>query len=143
MCITVHPIILNAIYQIELFFQPQVKPNPERERKIKHDLLDNADVIAGTLSGFGGSVLRQYLEGRERQRRGGFDCLIIDEVRVRGPERERKIKHDLLDNADVIAGTLSGFGGSVLRQYLEGRERQRRGGFDCLIIDEVNIHLNM
>ena len=120
-----------------------MKPNPERERKIKHDLLDNADVIAGTLSGFGGSVLRQYLEGRERQRRGGFDCLIIDEVRVSGSERERKIKHDLLDNADVIAGTLSGFGGSVLRQYLEGRERQRRGGFDCLIIDEVNIHLDM
>ena len=69
--------------------------------------------------------------------------MIIDEVRARGPERERKIKHDLLDNADVIAGTLRGFGGSVLRQYLEGRERQRRGGFDCLIIDEVNIHLNM
>ena len=87
MCILVNPIIMNPSYQIECFFQPQVKPNPERERKIKHDLLDNADVIAGTLSGFGGSVLRQYLEGRERQRRGGFDCLIIDEVNI-GPDEE-------------------------------------------------------
>ena len=31
----------------------------------------------------------------------------------------------------------------MLRQYLEGRERQRPGGFDCLIIDEVNIRLDM
>ena len=47
------------------------------------------------------------------------------------------MKTNLIEKANIIAGTLSGIGSSALKQYFESAKEKGRQVFDCIIIDEA------
>ena len=64
--------------------QAQMNVDIRQKWKVQDSVLLKANVIAGTLSSIGGITVQAAFKPRARPNKG-FDCIIIDEVRIVNP----------------------------------------------------------